>query len=207
MEKCEQHKRGFTLTEIAIVLGIIGLILGAIWGAASAVYEKSKIAQAEQGITATASAVRAMYATSLNTGVVGTQTITAPGMLPVAWTSSTTPNLYWNPWQLNSGPVRQAFVVASDTALSQFSVELDWISDAGCVALLNYFGSSASSINGGQVVGLVGNASYNGPRFAGSPAINALSTTFQDTANIQANCSAGYPYRDDVSFTFDMAKM
>lgn len=31
-------KKGFTLTEIAIVLGIIGLILGAVWTAASGVY-------------------------------------------------------------------------------------------------------------------------------------------------------------------------
>ena len=33
-----RSKKGFTLTEIAIVLGIIGLILGAVWTAASGVY-------------------------------------------------------------------------------------------------------------------------------------------------------------------------
>jgi prepilin-type N-terminal cleavage/methylation domain-containing protein len=33
-----QHKKGFTLTEIAIVLGIIGIILAAVWSAASGVY-------------------------------------------------------------------------------------------------------------------------------------------------------------------------
>jgi prepilin-type N-terminal cleavage/methylation domain-containing protein len=33
-----QHSRGFTLTEIAVVLGIISVILGAIWVAAATVY-------------------------------------------------------------------------------------------------------------------------------------------------------------------------
>jgi prepilin-type N-terminal cleavage/methylation domain-containing protein len=40
--------RGFTLTEIAIVLGIIGIILGAIWAAAAMVYENNRTKQAEQ---------------------------------------------------------------------------------------------------------------------------------------------------------------
>lgn len=35
-------QRGFTLTELAIVLGIIGIILGAIWGAAAMVYENNR---------------------------------------------------------------------------------------------------------------------------------------------------------------------
>ncbi len=34
---------GFTLTEIAIVLGLIGLVLGAIWLAASKVYQNNRV--------------------------------------------------------------------------------------------------------------------------------------------------------------------
>ena len=44
-----QKKRGFTLTEIAIVLGIIGLILGAIWVAAAAVLQQSACSTCEYG--------------------------------------------------------------------------------------------------------------------------------------------------------------
>lgn len=40
------HRQGFTLTEIAIVLGIIGLILGAIWTAAASVYANQHVAKA-----------------------------------------------------------------------------------------------------------------------------------------------------------------
>ena len=42
-----QRRRGFTLTEIAIVLGIVGLILGAIWVAAAAVYNNLRVSHAD----------------------------------------------------------------------------------------------------------------------------------------------------------------
>jgi prepilin-type N-terminal cleavage/methylation domain-containing protein len=46
------HKRGFTLTEIAIVLGIMGTILGAIWVAAAKVGDNNKAKKvAEQVLT------------------------------------------------------------------------------------------------------------------------------------------------------------
>src|SRR5882757_10048711 len=81
-------KRGFTLTEIAIVLGIIGLILGAIWAAASSVYNNLKANQAQQGILSAAQAVRSLYATSSTTGVVNA-VISAPGLFPTNWASNT----------------------------------------------------------------------------------------------------------------------
>ena len=56
--------RGFTLTEIAIVLGIIGLILGAIWVAAAAVYNNMRVATANTELLQITQAMRAMYATS-----------------------------------------------------------------------------------------------------------------------------------------------
>lgn len=50
--RSSQSIRGFTLTEIAIVLGIIGIILGAIWAAAAMVYENNRTKQArEQTLT------------------------------------------------------------------------------------------------------------------------------------------------------------
>ncbi len=56
--------RGFTLTEAAIVLGIVGLILGAIWVAAAAVYENMRTNRANEQILKVAQAVRSLYASS-----------------------------------------------------------------------------------------------------------------------------------------------
>ena len=59
----DANKRGFTLTEIAIVLGIIGLILGAIWVAAGAVYQNLRISKAQTELLQIAQGVRSLYAT------------------------------------------------------------------------------------------------------------------------------------------------
>jgi len=56
-------RRGFTLTEIAIVLGIVGLILGAIWVAAAAVYNNLRVSHGNTQILQIAQAVRTLYAT------------------------------------------------------------------------------------------------------------------------------------------------
>ena len=63
--KTKTLQRGFTLTELSIVLGIIGLILGAIWVAASAVYSNLHLATANTQLLQVTQAVRAMYATSV----------------------------------------------------------------------------------------------------------------------------------------------
>jgi|GEM_PF-1830697 prepilin-type N-terminal cleavage/methylation domain-containing protein len=151
--RLEQRKKGFTLTEIAIVLGIIGLILGAIWAAASGVYANLKANQGQQGILSASQAVRSMYATSANTGIaVATPTvITTPGEFPVNWQSST-PGIVGNPWHLNP-TVNFAYVVGAG---QQFAVEIDGISDAGCAQLSGFYNMSASSQSGGAIPGLVG---------------------------------------------------
>ena len=53
--------RGFTLTELAIVLGVIGLMLSAIWGAASQVYANKKAAKAVHDLVTITQNVRKLY--------------------------------------------------------------------------------------------------------------------------------------------------
>lgn len=55
-------RRGFTLTEAAIVLGIMGLILGAIWVAAAAVYKNLRVKTVSDQLLQIAQNVRSMHA-------------------------------------------------------------------------------------------------------------------------------------------------
>jgi prepilin-type N-terminal cleavage/methylation domain-containing protein len=194
-------KKGFTLTEIAIVLGIIGLILGAVWAAASSVYANLKANQAQQGILSAAQAVRSMFATSGDTGVTTSTAITSPGMFPTSW-ASTTPNKTGNPWHVNP-TINYAYVIGNG---SQFAIELDGISDTGCAQLIAFYNSKASSANGGSVPGLVGN---NVTTVAGTPAIGTTTGTAAVpslTTYAPSNCNGG-GLKDNVAITFDMSIM
>jgi type II secretory pathway pseudopilin PulG len=70
------RRRAFTLTEIAIVLGVMGMILGAIWGAASTVYANKKTTSALQDILAIVANVRGLYTNGQIPG--GAQILSAP---------------------------------------------------------------------------------------------------------------------------------
>ncbi len=65
---------GFTITEIALVLGIIGVILGAIWAAAYAVYFNYRVDTAYKAIVQTVRSARALYLPSGSIGILGSVT-------------------------------------------------------------------------------------------------------------------------------------
>jgi prepilin-type N-terminal cleavage/methylation domain-containing protein len=199
------HKKAFTLTEIAIVLGIIGLILGAIWAAASTVYGNLKANGAQQGILAAAQAVRSLYATSANTGQVAAGIITSPGMFPTSW-QSTTAGVIGNPWHVNP-TASFSYVIGKG---SQFAVEIDGISDAGCASLVGFYNNQASSAQGGSVPGLVGAAvSIAGATVGGSNTTPQLTVGGAITTTYPAGpaaCSGG-KLLDNFSVTFDMSIM
>jgi prepilin-type N-terminal cleavage/methylation domain-containing protein len=54
-------KRGFSLTEVAIVLGIIGALTAAIWGVASNVYENNAVTTVVQQISKITGNIRDTY--------------------------------------------------------------------------------------------------------------------------------------------------
>lgn len=91
------HRRGFTLTEIAIVLGIVGLILGAIWVAAAAVYNNLRVSHTNTAVLQMVQAVRTLHATQaaitlgddtaamIAAGVVPSDMLNGVGGLTDAW--------------------------------------------------------------------------------------------------------------------------
>lgn len=61
MHKFKARKAGFSLTEAIIVLGIVGLVLGGIWGAASNVSRTNEIRTVTETIVKVAQNLRMLY--------------------------------------------------------------------------------------------------------------------------------------------------
>ncbi len=61
--------KGFNLIEAAIVLGIVGLVVGGIWVAATSVYANLRSKRATDELLGIAQSVRALFATSTVTGL------------------------------------------------------------------------------------------------------------------------------------------
>lgn len=134
-------KRGFTLTEIAIVLGIIGLILGAIWVAAAAVYNNMRISTANTELLQITQAVRAMYATSASVDsgadMPGNVTYLRAGVFPTSALDTAVPSSATaarNPWNGNIY-ISHATYNAS-TPSDSFAVAFDAIPSQACITLL-----------------------------------------------------------------------
>jgi type II secretory pathway pseudopilin PulG len=197
--KNKSRKRAFTLTEIAIVFGIVGVIIAAVWTAAANVYSNQKISAAESGIVTTAHAVHSMYANSDDTGMTAATNVTTAGMFPVAW-SSTTAGMVGNPWHVNP-TVNTSYITGNG---SIFAVELDGIPDAACVALISAYNSTASNGNGGLVPGLIGNNASTTAIVGGTPTL--LAKTLAGFNGVPSQCNSGGNL-DSVNIVFDMSKM
>lgn len=133
--------KGFNLIEAAIVLGIVGLVVGGIWVAATSVYANLRAKTATDQLLKVAQGVRSIYATSANmantAGDVTSDMAKAnvlPGDnltgLPSAATAANTVN----PWNGNLG------VIASDAAgallatnATNFGVVFTNVPSAACV--------------------------------------------------------------------------
>ena len=85
LKKTYAAQRGFTLTEIVIVLGIIGMILGATWVAGSSVYASQRMGHAQTAIMQIAQSIRSLYATSNTAAGLTTANLIAAGAVPSDW--------------------------------------------------------------------------------------------------------------------------
>lgn len=161
----QSHKytaqQAFTLTEIAIVLGIIGLIMGAIWVAASTVYqnmhvtkaltEMGDIAQAIRNLAGSQQVVDNNNANYNLTSSFYDAAVYPKDMVEVPWTG---PGLVAmsGPWE-GSIFVVGAAQTSSNNPSSQpgdaFSIQVGMIPVSACIAL-----STAASASG-QSNGLI----------------------------------------------------
>ena len=163
--------RGFTLTEIAIVLGIIGLILGAIWVAAAAVYNNMRVATANTELLQITQGLRAMYATSSTVdpgaNMPGNLTYVHSGVFPTNALNLGTPSASTsalNPWSGNIYIAASTFNIANDS----FAVAFDAIPSQACITLLT---SSTGQGRDPGMFGVTAGAALAGGAVPAAPAI------------------------------------
>jgi type II secretory pathway pseudopilin PulG len=89
-----QRRRGFNLIEAAIVLGVIGLIVGGIWVSAAAMMESYKVNKTVEGVFTiarnTQDLISARDAQAIGDNVYVTDTVRAAGGIPGDWVNGTT---------------------------------------------------------------------------------------------------------------------
>lgn len=69
MRRRRAANKGFNLIEAAIVLGIVGLVVGGIWVAATSVYANLRAKKATDELLSIVQSVRALYSTSTSTNL------------------------------------------------------------------------------------------------------------------------------------------
>jgi len=132
--------RGFTLTEAAIVLGIVGLILGAIWVAAAAVYNNLRVSTTSNQMLQLVQNVRSMHATqqTMDTALAGT-----PGAITMAQAGAIPKDMVDDP--INPAAVRDVWNgdVTFDAATSNggvlgdsFTITLPNVPRGACTDIL-----------------------------------------------------------------------
>ena len=145
-------KKGFTLTEIAIVLGIIGLILGAIWVAASSVYANQKVSKAITAQLQIAQGIRALYGNSANTGSAAFTDITtnmcSAGVFPtdmvVACGTTAATVAISDPWINGVAGGTTVKILAEDISAAGaddgFAIAFPSVPTSACISLLSGLG-------------------------------------------------------------------
>ena len=197
----KSKKRGFTLTEIAIVLGIVGLILGAIWVAAAAVYTNIRISNSNRHLLVITQNVRSLFSTSTVTGSASgtdmTTSLIPAGVFPTDLlpngSSSTTVNSAWSGGQIH------VYSSTGTAAGDAFTVQFEGIPSQGCINLLT------AATGSGRDPGMIaagGVANSSGGALVGSYTANNLSNAQATLSGVAAATACGNGATTVVAFQF-----
>lgn len=201
-------QKGFNLIEAAIVLGIVGLVVGGIWVAATSVYANLRNKTATDQLLKIAQGVRALYATSANmanAAVDVTQDMARANILPgnlltTTATAATSANTV-NPWNGNVGVLGATAAGAGAAAnATAFAVVFSAIPSAACVDFL--MRNAGSSRDTGLNTIVYGASAV--PNAMPGTAIALTAGTAISLANAQTACdSAGNSLRS-LGFVFSL---
>ena len=139
--------RGFTLTEAAIVLGIVGLILGAIWVAAASVYSNMRVNTANKQLMTIVQNVRSLYASSATMDAAATMAqLISAGVFPGDTNPGSPAGHATNGWGGDIVVAPQTLTVAGDS----FSVSFASVPQQACTQL------AIANSGQGRDAGLIG---------------------------------------------------
>ncbi len=181
----QSRRKGFTLTEMAIVLGVIGAMLGGIWAASAAAYNSMKLSQAQKDLLTLVQNVRSLYAARgsfpyqpadidytlafANASVIPADMIVPGGVNPVvdAWGDRVTVTT-----QSNYG--------GSLKATNRFEITFWGMSQASCYPFITQTVNSAAASNGLTFIGNDAVGSYGDGTGSLGPITSVTEATFQN---------------------------
>ncbi len=200
--------KGFNLIEAAIVLGIVGLVVGGIWVAATSVYANLRSKRATDELLQIVQGTRALFATSSVIGQANGFNLTASlaqsnvlpgdtlGSTPALATSANTVN----PWGGNIGVFDAPN--SNGTADTGFQVQFTRVPNAACVDLISR-STGAGRDSGMYAVAVINPAAA--AAFVAAPANNLINNVALPITNIAALCgTAAGSGNVNVSFYFNL---
>ena len=155
-------RRAFTLFEVALVFGIMGLVLSAIWSAASASRQRSHISKAvDEANIISVGLINVMQGKpfpALSTDI--TSNVIALGIVP-SWAVVST-SLIASPWNTSSNSVNVYTAADAKNAPMHFRVIFNKTPKYACIGLLTQ-ATQCKSANPGCPVSVLANGSTQAP--------------------------------------------
>ena len=131
--------RGFTLTETAIVMGIVALILGAIWEAATVVYAKRTLQAALDQINVTETNARNRYVGQSSIAAQNTAQLVSANIFPSEMLTGDSSNPVINAW---GGAVAAALSAVSSGKNMTFTLDFKGVPSLDCLNLLTHIAAT-----------------------------------------------------------------
>ena len=148
LKRARTGKRGFNLIEAAIVLGVIGLIIGGIWVAAAAVQNNLRISNSSRNLIQIVQNIRNLYYGQSPATATITTTLISAGSIPADMVNGTTIVNAWN------GAVTVE-LATTDT----FDVSFDNVPQGACIDLITKNTNLSTGIGLSRIVVTPGTAS------------------------------------------------
>ena len=144
-----KRQSGFNLIEAAIVLGVIGLVIGGIWVAAASVSRNFKLAETAKGAISALSSIRQMYQGQACPGAtVDLNPMTVPVGIPSSWPNALPVSGVWSsmsPLGTNISFQIQCGGAFGDAIIISFGTGMDNATYDDCVNLIPRLGLKRSA--------------------------------------------------------------